>query len=235
MTRSERLLQLIAILRRHRYPVSGRELSQELDISLRTLYRDIATLQLQGAEIDGEAGVGYVLKPGFMLPPLMFSIEELEALVLGSRFVASRTDSPLANAAYSALAKITAVLPTDLKRVCDDTALLMAPSAIELKSQHLPDLRLAIRSEVKIMMDYQDLRENITTRKIWPFGIAFFDHVRVVLAYCEKRQAYRHFRLDRILKMDLTDERYPRRRRALLKDWRDELSHANDPAPTAKN
>jgi predicted DNA-binding transcriptional regulator YafY len=93
VSRANRLLDLIQILRRHRYPVSGAALASELGISLRTLYRDIGTLQAQGATIDGAPGLGYVLRPGFMLPPLMFSHEEIEALALGSRWVADRADA----------------------------------------------------------------------------------------------------------------------------------------------
>src|SRR4051794_10584841 len=103
MSRAERLLDLIQILRRHRQPVRGEDLAQELGISLRTLYRDIATLQGQGAKVDGEPGIGYILRPGFMLPPLMFSEEEIAALVLGSRWVAERTDEQLGAAARNAL------------------------------------------------------------------------------------------------------------------------------------
>src|SRR5438128_6875775 len=114
MSRSQRLLDLIQVLRRHRRPVTGAVLAEDVGVSLRTLYRDIETLKAQGARIDGEAGVGYVLRPGFMLPPLMFSEDEIEAIVLGSRWVADRTDAPLGNAARTALAKIAAVLPRDL-------------------------------------------------------------------------------------------------------------------------
>ena len=106
MSRAQRLLDLIQLLRGYRHPVSGAVLAEALGISLRTLYRDIETLNAQGAHIDGEPGVGYVLRPGFMLPPLMFSEEEIEAIVLGSRWVADRTDAALSGAARSALAKI---------------------------------------------------------------------------------------------------------------------------------
>src|ERR1700754_4300218 len=123
MSRAQRLLDLLQILRSHRYPVSGALLAGQLDISLRTLYRDIALLQQQGAHIEGEAGVGYVLRPGFLLPPLMFSEEEIQALVLGSRWVADRADSQLGQAARNALAKIAAVLPPELRNECDDGAL----------------------------------------------------------------------------------------------------------------
>ena len=115
MSRAQRLLDLIQLLRGYRRPVSGAVLAEALGISLRTLYRDIETLNAQGAQIDGEPGIGYVLRPGFMLPPLMFSEEEIEAIVLGSRWVADRTDAALSGAARSALAKISAVLPPDLK------------------------------------------------------------------------------------------------------------------------
>ncbi len=111
MSRSERLLQMMQLLRRYRVPVTGRMLADELGISLRTAYRDIALLQVQGADIEGEAGVGYLLRPGFMLPPLMFSEDELEALALGSRWVSKRADKRLSVAAHDAFAKILAVLP----------------------------------------------------------------------------------------------------------------------------
>src|SRR5262245_57724845 len=128
MARAERLLDLIQVLRRHRHPVSGQALANELGVSLRTVYRDIQTLIGQGAAIDGEAGVGYVLRPGFVLPPLMFSDEEIEALVLGSRWVAQRTDEPLARAAANAIAKIAAVLPDDLREGIEGTGLLAGPA-----------------------------------------------------------------------------------------------------------
>ena len=111
MSRAQRLLDLIQVLRRHRHPVSGATLAEATGVSLRTLYRDIELLKAEGAHIDGEAGVGYVLRPGFMLPPLMFSEEEIEALVLGSRWVHQRADRALADAAANVLAKIGAVLP----------------------------------------------------------------------------------------------------------------------------
>jgi biotin operon repressor len=127
LARAQRLLELIQVLRRHRRPVSGETLAEELGVSLRTVYRDIQTLIGQGASIDGEAGVGYVLRPGFVLPPLMFSDEEIEALVLGSRWVAQRTDEPLARAAQNAIAKIAAVLPEDLRDSIEGNGLLAGP------------------------------------------------------------------------------------------------------------
>lgn len=223
MSRSERLLRLIDILRCHRYPVSGKKLAEELKISLRTLYRDIATLQSQGAQIDGETGLGYVFKGGFTLPPLMFTVDEIEALVLGSRFVISRTDNPLSEAARSALAKISAVLPQSMAELCDKTTLIIAPPANNADKTCGPALRQAIRDQMKVVIKYRDLSEKITERTIWPFGIAFFDTVQVVLAYCEKRQAFRHFRLDHIISIVLTETQYPKPRRYLIKEWRESL------------
>ncbi|MDR3410105.1 MAG: YafY family protein [Formivibrio sp.] len=223
MSRAERLLELVQVLRRHRYPVSGAALAQELGISLRTLYRDIASLQAQGARIEGEAGVGYLLRPGFMLPPLMFSEEEIEALVLGSRWVASRTDTPLAIAARNALAKIAAVLPADLRPELETSALLVGPSeSSEGNPAFLPQIRAAIRGEKKLLIRYRDLKESESTRTLWPFALGYFDRVRMVVAWCELRQGFRHFRTDRIVQLETLPETYPRRRHALLKQWREQ-------------
>jgi predicted DNA-binding transcriptional regulator YafY len=221
MSRAERLLGLMQSMRRRRFPVSGAELAQENGISLRTLYRDIASLQAQGARIDGEPGVGYVLRPGFMLPPMMFSEEEIEALVLGSRWVADRADSALAGAARDALAKIAAVLPQDLRDNLDASALLVGPGVpIAAGDQELVTIRRAIRAETKVHIDYEDQHGGRSARTIWPFALGFFDKARIVVAWCEARGAVRHFRTDRIMALDVQAERYPRRRQALLKEWR---------------
>ncbi len=221
MSRAERLLDLIQILRRHRRPVSGRALAEEVRISLRTLYRDIRTLQAQGAAIDGEPGLGYILRPGFMLPPLMFKEEEIEALVLGSRWVALRGDERLGAAAKNALAKIAAVLPADLREQLDTTTLLVGPGEkIAAGDAELGVIRQAIRSERKLAIVY-GAQGATTQRTVWPFAIGFFDRARVVAAWCELRQGFRHFRTDRIAGLTLTETRYPRRRQALLKEWRE--------------
>ncbi|WP_238400403.1 helix-turn-helix transcriptional regulator [Legionella bononiensis] len=222
LSRTDRLFELIQILRRHRYPVSGAILAAELGISLRTLYRDIATLQTQGASIDGEPGLGYVLRPGFMLPPLMFSEEEIEALVLGSRWVAKRTDSQLSSAAKNALAKIAAVLPDDLRHHLDASGLLVGPAnTIAAGDEELATIRKVIRGERKLLISYKDNHENLSERIIWPFALGFFEQVRIVVAWCELRQEFRHFRTDRIIKLSKLDIRYPARRQALLKKWRE--------------
>jgi len=201
--------------------VSGAQLARELGISLRTLYRDIASLQAQGAHIDGEPGMGYLLRPGFMLPPLMFSEEEIEALVLGSRWVADRADTELAAAARNLLAKIGAVLPADLRHELDSSALLVGPGApLAAGDAELPKIRRAIRTQRKVEIRYRDTKGEETKRIIWPFALGFFDRVRVVAAWCELRCDLRHFRTDRIVALDVSKTSYPRARQALLKEWR---------------
>jgi predicted DNA-binding transcriptional regulator YafY len=221
VARSERLLDLIQALRRHRQPVSGAALAEELAVSLRTIYRDIQTLIGQGATIEGEAGVGFVLRPGFVLPPLMFSDEELEALVLGSRLLAQRADKPLADAARNAIAKIAAVLPGDLRDSIDSTGLLAGPGRRPPPDPvDIASIRAAIRTERKLTLDYTGPNGKQTRRTVWPIALGFFDRVRMLAAWCELRQDFRHFRTDRITSLRETSQRYPRRRRALTKEWR---------------
>jgi len=224
MSRTERLLDLLQILRGHRTPVSGATLAADLNISIRTLYRDIATLQGQGAEIEGEPGLGYVLRPGFMLPPLMFSIDELEALVLGIQWVGRQTeDSRLTRAAGNALSKIGAVLPEEMRREIDSGTLYVTsrrPEPVQIDPALLRD---AIRREIKLRIGYRDDAGADTERVIWPFVIGFFEQHKVVGAWCELRNDYRHFRLDRIASAAATGERAPRRRHAMLKEWREKL------------
>jgi predicted DNA-binding transcriptional regulator YafY len=224
MSRAQRLLELIQVLRRHRFAVSAAVLAQELDVSVRTLYRDIESLKAQGANIEGEAGIGYVLRPGFMLPPLMFSAEEIEALVLGSRWVADRADGPLAKAANELLAKIGAVLPDEMKNNIDSSGLLIGPApAVAVGKTGLAVIRKAIQSERKLQVKYDTEKGESSNRTIWPIALVFYDRVRIVVAWCELRNSYRHFRTDRILAIDSIDERYPRRRAVMLQEWRRSL------------
>lgn len=221
MARSQRLLELIQVLRRHHHPVTGQALADELGISLRTIYRDVQTLIGQGAPIDGEAGLGFILRPGFVLPPLMFSDEELEALVLGLRWVAQRTDASFEHAAMNALAKIAAVLPDDLRNNVEGIGLIPFPSRDADAKLDLAPIRAAIRSEQMVVLDYADVKGQHTRRTIWPIALAFFERSRVLAAWCELRQDFRHFRIDRIIALNETGRRYPQRRRALMKQWRE--------------
>jgi predicted DNA-binding transcriptional regulator YafY len=223
VSRTQRLFDLIQILRRHRYPVTGKQLADELDVSLRTLYRDIVTLQAQGASIEGEPGLGYVLRPGFMLPPLMFSEEEIEALVLGSRWVARRADKKLRLAATNVLAKISAVLPADLRHQLEFSGLLIGPvkTAVENDDEIESLCRYAIRREHKLQITYIDVKGDESQRVIWPLALGFFEEVHVIVAWCELRLDFRHFRTDRIAKLTQLETRYPERRQTLLKKWRE--------------
>lgn len=229
MSRSERLLNLLQILRRHRRPVIGQILADELGISLRTLYRDIASLQAQGADIMGEPGLGYVLKPGYMLPPLMFSADEIEALVLGMRLVANRADPALALSARDALTKITAVLPPDLRAGLADNTLLVGPAAAMPEERiDLAQLRRAIRGEQILSISYSDEQGRRTERRIWPFALAFFAGSRMLVAWCTLRNDFRHFRTDRVEVVEDGLGRYPKRKAQLLKAWREQNQFPDD-------
>ena len=220
-TKTERLFQLLQLLRSYRYPVSAKILAETLRVSTRTLYRDIEVLKSQGADIEGEPGLGYQLKPGFMLPPLMFDQQEIEALVLGMRWVAKKTDSALQESGRQVLDKIRAVLPITLQRELDLSSLMVGPNPVScLDDKAMLTLRKAIQQQVKVEIIYVDLKEQKTQRILWPLGIAFFDGIRILIAWCEKRQAFRHFRTDRIHKIDIMSKRYHQSKAKLLKLWR---------------
>ncbi len=220
MARASRLLDLIQELRGHRRPVSAQTLAAALGVSMRTVYRDVATLIGSGAPIEGEAGVGYVLRPGFFLPPLMLRDEEIEAVALGLRWVGARGDESLAAAARDALAKITAVLPEDLRETVEAEALFAVPEPEPPSPVDLAILRRAIRAEHKLRIAYVDGAGVASERTVWPLALTLFDGYRLIPAWCELRDGFRIFRTDRITTAEDTGERLPRRRRALLKQWR---------------
>jgi predicted DNA-binding transcriptional regulator YafY len=228
MSRTTRLFDLLQLLRRHRRPVSGATLAGEIGVSLRTLYRDIASLQALGAEVEGEPGVGYVLKPGFLLPPLMFSAEEIEALALGLRWISRQTDAELDQAARQALAKISAVLPTELREKLEDDALLVVPRRAPPQAVSLAVLRQALSRERKLAIVYADENSAITQRIIWPIALGFFETTRMLAAWCELRDGFRHFRADRLLAADILPAPLPRRRRALMQEWRETMLTKTD-------
>jgi predicted DNA-binding transcriptional regulator YafY len=221
MSRAERLLELMQNLRLRRRPVAGAALADELSVSLRTLYRDIEALKAQGARIEGEAGLGYVLKPGFTVPPLMFSLEEVEALALGARWVEGRADEGLKKAARGALAKIAAVLPPERAEALDWPTLMAGAARLgEEEALSLPLVRKALSLERKLELAYVDKEGRRSTRIVWPVAVGFFDHARMLAAWCETREAFRHFRLDRMAAVAVMEERPPKARRSLLRDWR---------------
>jgi len=225
--RADRLLALLDLLRRYRAPAPASRLAEELGVSVRTLYRDVQILRARGAEIEGEAGFGYVLKPGFLLPPLMFSASEIEALVLGSRWVAERGDGELAKSAAQALAKIESVLPAALRNQAETTGLIVYRAQTPDRSVDPARLREAIRRERRIEIAYTDGADRASRRAIWPIALAYFDRVEILVGWCELRADFRHFRLDRIRALEMTEARYPRRRAVLLKEWRASQGIAN--------
>lgn len=228
MSRAERLFDLLQILRRHRHPVSGAVLAREAGISLRTLYRDIASLQVMGAQIEGEPGIGYVLKPGFLLPPLMFSPQEIEALALGLQWVGRRTDEDMGQAARNVMAKVAAVLPAELRERMEDDALVVGHGWDRPQPVDLALLRRALNESRKLSISYTDEKGTHSERIIWPVSIGFFESTRVLVAWCELRDGFRHFRTDRIEAAEILPERLPRPRRQLMKDWQKTLLPESD-------
>jgi predicted DNA-binding transcriptional regulator YafY len=224
MNRTERLFALMDALRRHRRPVTAASLADELAVSLRTIYRDVQVLIGLGAPIDGEAGLGYLLRPGFFLPPLMFSEDELEALVLGIRWVARRSDTALTQAAMNALAKIAAASPKDMRDSMANTGLWVATIATTGTVADIKLVREAIRRERKLRIAYVAETGAATERAIWPIAMAYYERRQTVAAWCELRGAFRHFRTDRITALTATEERYPRRRVELVEAWRRETN-----------
>jgi predicted DNA-binding transcriptional regulator YafY len=224
MRRADRLLRIIQILRRYRRPVRGQQIAEELEISLRTLYRDIADLVTDGVPIRGEAGVGYVLGEGYDLPPLMFTADELEAVMLGLRWVQRRGDKALARAADDTIAKIGTILPADLKPLLFDASLLVPHfSRVISDSVDVAVIRKAIRDQNKLEMVYTDVTALETKRIIWPIGISYFDAQRTVIAWCEMRVGFRAFRTDRMVSVAALPEKYKERRKTLLKRWMEEM------------
>jgi predicted DNA-binding transcriptional regulator YafY len=222
MRRTERLFAIIQILRRARAPVTAAAIADELETSLRTVYRDIAELVAQRVPVRGEAGIGYMLESGYDMPPLMLTPDEIEAAVLGARWVAGRGDPALARAANDLVAKIGAVIPAHLRPFLLDETLTTAqgPWSVRPDSFDVARARAAIRSQTKIVLTYRDEGEAITRRTVWPIAIAYHDAVRLLAAWCELRGAFRHFRTDRVTAAEFLDQRYPGRRDILRSQWR---------------
>jgi predicted DNA-binding transcriptional regulator YafY len=219
MRRADRLFEIIQHLRR-KPTVRARELGEALEVSERTIYRDIQDLVASGVPIEGEAGVGYVLKAGFDLPPLMFKEQEIEALVLGARIVESWADAELAAAATDAIAKIEAVIPERLRGYMANTALVAPPSnRVEQLSFDLAELRRALRSLLKVHFHYTDVAQQKSERTVRPLSLAYFGPVWILAAWCELREDFRTFRLDRIQQFEVTAERFRPERGKTLHDF----------------
>ena len=196
-------------------------LAAELDVSVRTVYRDIADLCASNVPIVGEAGIGYVLDRAYTVRPLVFDVEELDALALGAQMVGSWGDKDIARAAQRAIDKITAVLPAPLRAEILQTALFSPPSrAKSTITIDFASLRRAIRTRNKTRFHYRSLNGAETTRTVRPLCLAFFGPVWLLAAWCETRNDFRNFRLDLMSQLDILDERYSDEKGKRLIDYR---------------
>jgi predicted DNA-binding transcriptional regulator YafY len=199
MRKASRLFEIIQILRLARKPVTAAEIAAQLEVTVRSIYRDIAALQAMRVPIDGERGIGYILRPGFTLPPLMLSIEETEAIVLSLALLERTGDTGLKQAAKQVNRKIAAALPAPLAGLFSDNALhawgtaAPSPEAVDLAM-----LRKAIRDEQKLLLDYRDEYGRVTERTIRPIALIYYSQTSNIVAWCELRQAIRNFRADRV-------------------------------------
>jgi predicted DNA-binding transcriptional regulator YafY len=211
MRRADRLFDIIEFLRRHKRVVTAAELAETLEVSVRTIYRDVADLQASRVPIEGEAGLGYMLRSGYELPPLMFSEDEIEALVFGARMVRAWGDQSFTQAADAALAKIRAVLPARLNEVADASRISVARSRTHDKAafnEHLTPLRRAIRERHKLEMTYMSLDGQETARTVRPLGLAFFGPFWMLASWCELRRDFRTFRIERISVLKIASDTF---------------------------
>ncbi|MEJ0042653.1 MAG: YafY family protein [Rhizomicrobium sp.] len=227
MSRSARLLSLLQDLRGRRRPVTAAQLAAALDVSERTIYRDLAELAGQGAPIEGAAGVGYILRPGLFLPPLMLTEDETEAVLLGLRYVDQRGDEVLTKAAAGALSKIASVLPPEAQTALAIPFVMPGPPGYGFPPNVVPlaRLRAAIRSQTRLAIAYGDEKKQVSERIVWPIVLGFMDSARVLGAWCELRRDFRTFRTDRILSA-AGGGRFPGRRADLLRRFRAHLNAA---------
>jgi predicted DNA-binding transcriptional regulator YafY len=208
MRRADRLFQLVQLVRGRRL-ATGDWLSERLAVSVRTVYRDIADLQRQGVPIEGEAGVGYRMRPGFDLPPLMFTTDEAKALVACVRLAQSRLDTTLADAADGALSKVLAVLPSGARAAAESLAVYAPVYEIDTATRaHLETLRIATEARRKVRLRYRDLKDATSERTVRPLGSFYWGAVWTLAAWCERRNDFRNFRIDRIEQLTLLEERF---------------------------
>jgi len=219
MRRGDRLFEVIEILRRARGPISGHSIGDELGVTKRTVYRDIAALMAQGVPIQGEAGVGYVLEAGFHMPPLMLTSDEIEAAILGAQWVRTRGEPELALAAEKLLTKIKTVSPSRFETSFVEPDVSVAPVNAPQEALAAAEIRLAIRRRVKIAVTYRDSRDALTDRVIWPILLGYRDAGRIVAAWCEFRNGFRYFRTERIVEGEVLAEKIPRRMDLLRAEW----------------
>jgi predicted DNA-binding transcriptional regulator YafY len=221
MRRADRLFQIIQILRRSTQPITAEALATELEVSTRTVYRDMADLIGQRVPVAGAAGLGYVISSDYDMPPLMLTPDEIEAVVLGAQWVAGRADKALAGAARDVVAKIAAVVPEHMR------PFIAAPSVGVKPRTEAPEeridasqLRRAIRDGLKLRLRYRSEPGQITERKVWPVILGYAETNGLLVAWCELRQNFRHFRTDRVIEAQVLDETIGMRRAELSRRWR---------------
>src|SRR6202030_891090 len=220
MRRADRLFDIIRILRAARRPVTAAALAAQLEVTARTVYRDIATLQARRVPIEGAAGIGYVLRPGFDLPPLMFTAEELDAVALGARLVRRIRDPKLQAAADSVLTKVLGALPDALRPHLDAPPFYVSDgSAVPAEGIDLAAARRAIRETRKMRIAYVNATGTRSERVIWPIAMAYYVDATLIGARCELRTDYRNFRVDRIAAAQVLDERFQADNGRLLAEW----------------
>ncbi|MGG6897880.1 helix-turn-helix transcriptional regulator [Rhizobium sp. BR 315] len=221
MRRADRLFQIIQILRRSSRPVTAAALAEELEVSKRTVYRDVADLMSQRVPIEGEAGFGYLLSSDYEMPPLMLTPEEIEAVMLGAQWVAGRSDKTLSNAARDVVAKIAAVVPKHLRPYIVEPSVGAKPVVQGHEEENIDPsmLRAAVREGRKLRLSYRSDAGEETARTVWPVILGYSDTNRILVAWCELRQGFRHFRTDRILAADMLDEGHGLRPGELRRRW----------------
>lgn len=231
MRKADRLFQIIQILRRAGNPITADAIAAELETSKRSVYRDIAALMGQRVPIRGEAGIGYVLDRDFDLPPLMLTVEEIEAAVLGAQWVIGRGDPALAKSAQDLIAKIGAAVPERLRPFVLEPATATPPDYNVVPDRlNMVEVRAQIRAGRKIRIDYRDEQGRVSDRTVWPIAVAYFQTTRLLVAWCEMRQDFRHFRTDRIDQALALEERYPDRLANLRARWRKTLKRPSTQA-----
>jgi predicted DNA-binding transcriptional regulator YafY len=208
LRRADRLFDILRILRSAKQPVTAASIADELEVTARTVYRDIATLQARRIPIEGAAGIGYVLRRGFDLPPLMFTEDEAEAIAVGVRLLARTGDPGLQKAAESVLSKVTLVVPDPLREYLSTAPVYVSKSGAPVPAQRdLPTtIRHAIRDNRKMRIGYRDEQGQETWRVIQPFAVAYYVEATLVCAWCELRGDIRHFRTDRVVSAEVLDE-----------------------------
>lgn len=221
MTRSERLFQITSFFLRREFAVTAHELAARFGVSLRTVYRDISSLQRQGVPIEGAAGVGYLLRRGYKLPPLMFTNDEIDALLLGLRWAAVNGDRALGSAAIKALEKISATVPSTVEALTRNCGLVLRHNQKpDFDDSLLMCLRSSIRNEMKVRIRYRKADGTESDRTIWPVAMGYFETSRLVAAWCEMRSDFRHFRTDRVSDWHPHGSRIPTSHTELFERWR---------------